>query len=108
MNVGGGEEVVTYTIGHEHKEYLCDLQLLEIHFESEDIVKLVSKTVLHARQKSIKWQAKVNVSGHCLHSYFELARSEVSQGSVEGQFGNCFINAVHFSRRAIYKVQSNI
>ncbi len=104
MNVDG-LEVRIYRRGHEHKEYRRELQLFEIHFKSENIwaiFKLVSKTVLHARQKSIMWQAKVNVSGRCLHSYFQLARSEVSQGSVEGQFGTCFINAVRLSTWVIY------
>ncbi len=43
-----------------------------------------SRTVLHAREKCIKKQTEINLSGHFLHSRFELTCSEISQGRDEG------------------------
>ncbi len=40
-------------------------------------------TELQARQKRIKKQAEIELSGHFLHSYFELTWIEISQARVQ-------------------------
>ncbi len=43
-----------------------------------------SGTVLQTRQKGVTKQAEINLSGHFLHSCFELTRTEIHKGRVEG------------------------